>query len=315
MCPVTEISVVLCTHDRSSILRRTLPAIVSQDLPRDAYEVIVVDNASSDDTKEVVAALVCSEPNLRYVHETEVGLSAARNRGVLEASGSIVVFVDDDVRVDSRWLGHVIEPFRTDPDLAAVGGRVLVDWPVPRPSWLPDSLLGFLAACDPEPGGDHSEFVPVGANMAVRRSWLDRVGPFKTSLGRRGRSLGASEEEELFLRLRSQGGRVGYADRAAVLHEVEAERIRKGWFLRRAFAQGRSTIILLAEQRTIGRVELLRRAATSMGFAIVGNRAFLANLFRDRRARFAGLAVSVSRVGVAVEAVVRALSLRGTGSG
>jgi glycosyltransferase involved in cell wall biosynthesis len=311
---VTEISVVLCTHDRSSILRRTLPAIVRQDLPRDSYEVIVVDNASSDDTSEVVAALACSEPNLRCVREDEVGLSAARNRGVLESSGSIVVFVDDDVRVDSRWLGNVTDPFRDDPDLAAVGGRVLVDWPVPRPSWLPDSLLGFLAACDPAPGADRSGFVPVGANMAFRRAWLDKVGPFKTSLGRRGRSLGASEEEELFLRLRAQGGRVGYAERAAVLHEVEAERIHKSWFVRRAFAQGRSTIVLLAEQRRIGRIELLRRALTSIGFAVVGNRALFANLFRDRRARFAGLAVSVSRTGCAVEAAARALTLGGTGS-
>lgn len=313
---MTAVSVVLCTHNRAGFLRETLPTIIRQSVPVVEWELVVVDNGSTDDTPKVIDECSRDAPNVRYVHEPELGLSAARNRGIAETHGDIVVFVDDDVLAPPNWLRDLVGGFERFAEAAAVGGRVELALPGPRPDWLPPELDGFLAAFDcggaaallPPPTS------PVGANMAVRRSWLEELGPFKTSLGRRGSSLAGSEEEEFFLRMHARGGRVAYIPEASLRHVIPPARMEPRWFRRRAFAQGRSSVVLLDVQRRRSRVELLARAVSALVHGIAGPGAALRRITSDRRSRFGGAITSLTWLGCAAECARLAFARRGGGT-
>lgn len=303
-----SVSVVVSTHNRAASLERTLGTLLSQTGAPGNWELVVVDNASTDGTRAVVESLArtrrAATPELRYVHEAEVGLSAARNRGVAEARGDIVVFTDDDVLAPPGWLAALVGALERAPEAAAVGGKVELLLPRARPGWLEPDLEGFLAAVD---YGDTTTALvpphyPVGANMAVRRAWLHKVGRFKTSLGRRGKAIGGSEEQELFLRIFDAGGIVVYAPDASLQHAIEPERLERRWFLRRAYAQGRSSIVLLCERRHRGRVELAARSALALVRVVAGPRSLLVNAVRRERPWFSGALSSATWLGCAVEA-------------
>lgn len=300
MGPMT--SVVLCTHNRAGSLRQTLPTIIGQQLEGTDWELLVVDNASPDDTRAVVEAVAGDAINVRYVFEPEIGLSAARNRGITEAKGDLVVFVDDDVLAPPDWLANVVAGFAAFPTAAAVCGRVVLALPGPRPEWLPVELEGFLAAFDQGEAAHllPPDVTPVGANMAFRRDWIDGEDGFRTDLGRRGSSLAASEEEEFLDRLRARGGRIAYLPDAPVRHVIGADRLTRRWFVRRSFAQGRSRAVLV-HGRGVGRVELLARAAAGAVRAVVGRHSLLRHLRPSRAERFAGLAGSVAALGYSLE--------------
>jgi len=307
------VSVILCTHNRAGVLRETLPTIIRQSMAEGDWELVVVDNGSRDATRAVVDSCTAGVPYARYVFEPEVGLSAARNRGIAETTGDVVVFVDDDVEAPTDWLARLVAGFDRFPDAAAIGGRVELVLPGPRPQWLTPSLAGFLAEFD---RGDAATVLPppefpVGANMALRRSWLEKLGPFRTSLGRRGSSLGASEEEEYFGRLRAAGGQIAYVPDAALRHLIPESRVEPAWFRRRAFAQGRSSVVLLDEQRRRGRVELVARALSALGHAVVGRDAFARRAATGAAGRFGGAVVSLTWLGCAVECARLAVSPRG----
>jgi GT2 family glycosyltransferase len=307
---MTSVSVVVSTHNRAASLERTLATLVGQSGAPANWELIVVDNASRDSTRSVVASYEASIPNLRYVYEGELGLSAARNRGVAEAAGDIIVFTDDDVLAPPDWLAELVGALERCPQAGAAGGRVELLLPGPRPEWLQPDLEGFLAAADYGDGVHTLEppRYPVGANMAVRREWLQKVGAFKTSLGRRGKSVGGSEEQELFLRLFDAGGRVVYAPNAALRHAIEPERLERRWFVRRAYAQGRSSIVLLCERKPRSRAELLGRSALALARVVAGPRSLPVNVFRRRRPWFTAALSSATWLGCAVEAFVLATS-------
>lgn len=207
---------------------------------------IVVDNGSTDATMEVMDELQASHPNLRYVNESVIGLSQARNRGIAEATGNIVAFIDDDAEASFDWLETILQAIEAD-DVVAVGGRICLRWPGERPSWLPDSLDGYYSKFDPRFSTQRKinyPRYPYGTNMAIRRDVALKIGGFSTRLGRSGRSLRSGEEKEFFRQVHMRELNVVYAPDAVVLHHVMPERISPKWLVRRAFAQGRSDLIV-----------------------------------------------------------------------
>jgi glycosyltransferase involved in cell wall biosynthesis len=232
-----HITVAIATYNRAEELRLTLAGLARVGpSPGDTHDVIVVDNNSSDATSAVVEE--ASGPfggRLRGLNEPAQGLSHARNRAIAESRGQVVAFLDDDVDVGPGWLAALCEAYR-DGDVAAVGGRARLVYPVPRPPWIGDDQEGKLSRVDhgdrPIDVGPDDLF---GVNLSVRRDWLDRVGPFRTDLGRVGRRLLGGEERDMLDRIASTGGRLRYEPRAEVGHRVAPERLRRGWFLRRAY--------------------------------------------------------------------------------
>ena len=144
-----NISVIICTYNRSGSLVRTLESFREVLHPKDAaWELVVVDNNSSDNTREVVDLFIeKSGIPCGYVFENKQGLSYARNNGVAEAKGEILSFTDDDVIVDKNWLQNIEHEFK-EKDVACIGGKILPIWEKPQPEWLKGELMQFLALQD-----------------------------------------------------------------------------------------------------------------------------------------------------------------------
>jgi GT2 family glycosyltransferase len=242
-----ELTVVVATRDRPAQLRGCLEALVRQRVQPGVMEVLVVDDGSTSELAPVVGEVASVAPfPIRLVRQAPGGLSRARNRGAAEARGRVVAYLDDDARADPSWARAVVEAFEHGA-WEAVAGRIVLGCASPPPRWLDHpGLRAYLGELDlgEVPGELPPERDPVGANCAVSRVALLRLGGFSTSLGRVGPSLRSNEERELFRRLRRAGGRVGYAPGALVVHIVGPERLTLPWFRARARAQGSSDVVL-----------------------------------------------------------------------
>jgi glycosyltransferase involved in cell wall biosynthesis len=251
---VLDATVLICTYNRATRLAETLDslrAIVASGL---TWDVIVVDNNSSDDTRQVVTARIGNFPvPLKYLFEPRQGKSIALNTGLAETDATVVVFTDDDVQVSEEWLEASCRPILDDAAVDYTGGPVLPIWEQPRPSWLDgerSDLWGTLAILDYGPERfvfEERHRVPLGANMAVRRALIDRIGGFEPSLGRKGNSLLGQEQAEFFCRSRAAGARGIYVPAASVRHHVPAARLTRDYFLRWWYWKGVSKALL--EQR------------------------------------------------------------------
>ncbi len=239
------ISAIICTHNRDPYLAAAIDSLLEQDLTAQGlgdFEVIVVDNASTDTTKAIVEARL-DNPRLKYVHESKLGLSHARNRGVVESTGEIVAYLDDDAVAEAYWLRMLVEAYRADEKLAIAGGRVTLLWPektIP-PTWLSDAMLSCLGHYDlgkETVNIENPSLTPRGLNYSLRRSFLESVGGFDPQLGRMGKKLLSNEELYMTEAALKQGLRVAYLPGALVAHNVAPERISRNWFLRRSWWQG-----------------------------------------------------------------------------
>ncbi|HUT52809.1 MAG TPA: glycosyltransferase family 2 protein [bacterium] len=237
-----ELSVVLCSYNGEKIIGEAIESLVRQDLAHERYEIVAVDNGSSDNTGETVKTYLDRFPHLvRMVKETIVGLSAARNAGINAARAPIIVFFEDDARAEPQWLQSLLACF-DDPEIGAAGGPIKLKWECERPPWWEHGLDPVLGRLD---HGDRARRLTYpdqlwGGNLAVRRSVFSSLGLFRTGLGRRGRKLMAGEDIELCLRIWKAGWQIAYEPRAAVFHLVRAERVNMRYIRRQAYWHGRS---------------------------------------------------------------------------
>lgn len=238
------ISAVVCTYNRCETLRRMLRSFYEQeDLDPARFELIVVDNNSSDSTA-TVAHEFADRPGFRYAFEPRQGLSAARNRGTSEAQGDVVAFLDDDVLLNAGWLKNLALCFGST-DAAAVGGRAHLKFEGERPAWMGPHFQTLLSQVDfgPErreiPGG----YGLWGLNLAFRLSALRQAGGFDERLGRSGSQLLGGEESAVLARIAEQGGRCYYEPHAFVEHIISADRLKWDYFVRLARANGASRFI------------------------------------------------------------------------
>lgn len=247
-----SVSVVICTHDRSASLRATLDSLLPQ-LAGTASEVIVVDNASRDDTKAVVRSY---GDRVRYLYEAELGLCRARNTGWRAAAGEVVAYLDDDAIAAPGWLRAVAHTFATLPRPGIAGGRVIPQWEAERPAWLADDIAVGLTIVDWSPVArlirDHRKEWIVGANMAVRRDLLEQVGGFHAGLDRLGTGMLSSGDVFLQKQVMALGHTCMYQPAMAVRHAVPAARLHQRWFTRRYYWQGVSDAAMLRIEESPG---------------------------------------------------------------
>ncbi len=273
-----QVTVAIPTYNRCGYLRQTLEGIARQDFPRGDFEVIVVDNNSTDGTREMVGAWGAVVPGLRLVVETKQGLDHARNRAVAEAAGDIVLFADDDILVEPDWVRQMAAPFAADGrgTIGAVGGEVIPVFPDGLPSWVSEwhSPLGFR----PDAGPLAPDQSPMGANLAFRRSVFAGLGLFHTELDRAAGSFFSGGDAEMVRRVRAAGLQVWFAPAAAVRHQLPAGRTTFRYACRHAFDSARSRVIDRACRPGAAGYLLTRlgaNAAKAAGFGLAAALGFL----------------------------------------
>jgi glycosyltransferase involved in cell wall biosynthesis len=242
-----RITAILCTYNRCNALASALESLARQTMPPDLeWEVLVVDNNSSDGTREVVERFCRAWPgHFRYLFEAQQGKSFALNSGIRAAAGEILAFVDDDVTVEANWLERLSAAFDTG-DWAGVGGRIMPTWTSQPPRWLrmsgPYAMAGVLVSFDF--GGQPRELTvaPFGTNMAFRRRVFERYGGFRTDLGPAPGSEIRAEDSEFCRRLFAAGERLRYEPDAIVYHPVPECRLKKKYFQAWFFDHGRARV-------------------------------------------------------------------------
>jgi len=264
-------SIVICSYNRCFSLKATLAALRAvKSIEVAIGEIIVVDNNSTDNTRAVIdEAMQQATIPLRYVFETKQGLSHARNRGIKEAKGAIIIFTDDDVIPDPDWLQQIINCFEAG-KADCVGGKVLPAWPRNVPEWAHDTRLqktlwGILALLDLGDEtivlNDINSSLLYGANMAFRRQIFDELGFFRTDLGLVGNKRFLGDDSEMLIRLIQAGKRVIYTPKAVVLHTVPEERLHLRYLRQWRFRKALTTNYDVGAKRTLPSTWLLRECA------------------------------------------------------
>lgn len=219
------VSVVVCTWNRARVLPGALESLARQTAASDRYEIVIVDNASTDGTDVICRSFVEAHPGLHttYVTERQPGLSHARNRGMAEAKGHVVTYIDDDAVATPELVDSVSAFFRTHADAVAVGGRVLATFEEDRPRWF-NRFSASLFFSHYDPGARPFRYTrrrgyPIGCNMTIRADVLRRANGFDTRLGRLGANGIGAEEKALFSRL-IEWDLPFYYDPAQVVHHL-----------------------------------------------------------------------------------------------
>ncbi len=267
-----KVTVAIPTYNRADFLRQTLAGITAQQFPREHYEVLVIDNNSTDHTAAVVAEFSTACPAPRYIRESQQGLDYARNRAIAEARGDIVLFGDDDILVRPDWLAQMAVPLLADPArrIGAVGGEVIPVFPNGLPDWVREwhAPLAFR----PDIGPLDAKHSPMGANVAFPKWIFAELGLFHTALDRAAGNYFSGGDSEMVRRVRAAGLEVWFSPAAAVEHQMPANRTTFRYASRHAFDSARSRVIDRAGQPGangyfLGR--LVANALKCLGFALL----------------------------------------------
>lgn len=247
------ISVIICTYNREKYIRPLLESLAANDLPKSEYEILLVDNNCQDNTRAVCGLFAKDHPGLtfRYVTEPEQGLSAARNKGIREAHGDILLYVDDDALVDPHYLKDYASFFEKHTAVMAAGGPIIplyetdtpFEYTQEEPEWMSPYTRALLTGWM-----DYGKRVrhypkgryPGGGNAAYRKEVFDRVGLFNTNLGRKGGNLMGSEEKDIFDKMHALGMEVMYLPEPVLHHIIPKAKLEEPYFVRLTLQIGMS---------------------------------------------------------------------------
>ncbi len=230
-------------------------SLACQSLGRERYEVVVVDNGSEADSAERLRKL-CDRYGFRWEVEAELGLSKARNRAIAISKGRYIFFIDDDAVASAHLLETILDCFDKS-GCDVVGGPAHGLWAETPPRWLGPRYWRMLSLVSYGPAARALEYpdIPIGCNIAFKKSVFDEFGLFRSDLGRRGRSLIGHEERELLQRVMGSGRVVMYEPRAYVFHSVTKHRMKVAYLQERAVASAISSRRVRNEE--VGRSSLL----------------------------------------------------------
>lgn len=240
-----KLSIIICTYNRAKYIRPLLDSIVANDLPKQDYEIILVDNNCTDNTRDICCTFASDHADVmfRYTIEPQQGLSAARNKGIKEATGDILVYIDDDAIVDTWYLRTITEYMDKKHDCMACGGPIIPLYETKEPQWMShwtkELLTAYMYFGDKErvyPG----ERYPGGGNAAYRTQVFKEVGLFNTDLGRKGDSLMGAEEKDIFDKMRAKAWRPIYLPQMILHHIIPQKKLEQDYFDRLTLQMGKS---------------------------------------------------------------------------
>lgn len=217
-----KISVVICTYNGQKHIRRTLQSLVQQSLPASDYEIIVVNNNSTDATQSIVQQVIQNHPQHYITHylEPSKGLSFARNKGIAVAQSPIIVYIDDDAVANTTFLEAHLKVYEQHNDAVAAGGKVIPEYSSGEaPKWLTTYVDGVFSLRDlgDEPQRFHKKY-PAGCNMSFKKEALQSIGGFNNNIKYR------SDEKFVFLNLLAQKGAIYYTPSSVAIHIIDTTR-------------------------------------------------------------------------------------------
>ncbi len=266
-CLRPRIAAIICSLNRADYLQKALRSLAAQTLSPQEFEIIVVDNGSTDSTQQVIQTASNKLPHLRYCSEPVRGLSRARNRGWQKARAEYIAYLDDDAVADPDWLEQILKSFVSiSPQPGGICGQVSPIWEAERPPWLSDALIPWLSIFDLAASRivlEDNQHI-VGANMAFPRHLLESVGGFEVSLGRKGKNLLSNEEPLVKHQIQNLGYVFYYDPQIKVRHHIPSTRLHPRWFLRRTYWQGISDAILLFYRDSVPTRQRIRLGITAL---------------------------------------------------
>lgn len=239
------LSVIICTYNRVKYLYNVLHSLAENTLARSEYEIVLINNNSTDNTEAECIRFQKDYPDIvfRYFDEPNQGLSYARNRGIRESKGDILVYVDDDATVNKEYLQTYADCFSVHPEIDAAGGPIIPKYETQEPQWMSRYIKMLLTAYKYN-GDKAKEFAPNdfpgGGNAAYRASVFDRIGLFNVELGRKGNNLFGAEEKDIFDKMRANGMHIYYLPTAILYHIIPEKKLSKEYFDRLTISIGKS---------------------------------------------------------------------------
>lgn len=238
------ISVIICTYNRDKYIYNVLKSIAVGSYTN--YEIVLVNNNSTDDTEAECKRFTKDYPSIpfNYCIEREQGLSYARNCGIKQAKGDVLVYVDDDALVNEEYLATYANFFERNPHIDAAGGPIIPKYDgCEEPNWMShytrQLITGKLYLGETEKEFPKSAF-PGGGNAGYRSNVFDKVGQFNVELGRKGNSLIGAEEKDLFDKMTTANMRFYYLPTAILYHLIPARKLTEDYFNRLTYGIGQS---------------------------------------------------------------------------
>jgi glucosyl-dolichyl phosphate glucuronosyltransferase len=269
-----EISVIICSYNRARYIQEALDSLYRQDADKSTYEVIVVDNNSTDNTDQVCHAFLESHTDMQasYMKEGQQGSSFARNTGAGVAKGGILVFMDDDAVADKDFISRYIKLFDEIPEAIGAGGRIIPRYIPSEPLWMSHFVSSLVGNFDysktrcPFESGKY----PLESNMAVRREAFKHIGGFNTALpGVKGTLRIGGEGKDFFFRLTASGDPIFYDPNIRVQHVVETVKLTREYMYRVASGIGRGERVRISDKGTIGLLLKMSEYLFKLGASVI----------------------------------------------
>jgi glycosyltransferase involved in cell wall biosynthesis len=281
-----KVSAVICSYNRARFIIKAIESIFAQDFDKSSYEVIVVDNNSTDDTLARLTEFKNTHPdyNFRFVVEENQGVAFTRTRCAKEAKGEIVAYLDDDSLAQEGWLKNTVEFYDNHSEVWSIGGKITPYFLAATPDWYSRYFFGLVGKFDQ--GKDVKRLTgqkyPCGANMSFRKRVFEEIGYFNPNLGRRGKGLLATEEKDIYTRILRYGKQVYYLPEVEVLHAVESNKFDKEYVRRHSMGIGGGERLRLRGNNAALVKKLLEYIA-KWGYAVLYGIGFL---LKGQRSKF-----------------------------
>jgi glycosyltransferase involved in cell wall biosynthesis len=271
---VISISVVICTYNRAAYIRDAMESLVNQTLDKTAFEVIIVNNNSTDDTQKVCLDYLSAHPDyqFQFLNEAKQGASFARNTGAALAKGGLLCFMDDDAVAGKDYLERIVQFFASHPDAGGLGGKIIPKYIPAEPAWMSYYVSSMVGNFDYSPtiAVFSPNKYPLESNMIIRKTDFDAIKGFNTALpGVVGTLRIGGEGKDFFMRLKALGHVIYYDPAIAVQHVVEVSKLTPEYLYRVASGMGRGEKVRMKEMGNGAYLKKIAEYLFKLGAAII----------------------------------------------
>lgn len=215
-----ELSIVVCTHNRAALLTDCVDSLLNQTINKNRFEIIIVDNNSTDDTETIAIEIAKGNNNIKYLKEKIVGYSAPRNCGWKNASGNIIAYIDDDEIAAPDWLESIEKAFQTEETPDIVGGIYLIKYDKMPPDWFIESMGGNNTNRQKGILNQRKDCYLAGGNIAFKKKVLEKLNGFSNNFNIKNGFLLTGEDTDICQRAKNAGFKLFYDPDIKIYHRM-----------------------------------------------------------------------------------------------